>query len=90
MGIAGMVLGILATVFVWLPILGLIAIPIAVVGLPLSIAGLIKGRRRNTGTGTAIAGVLTNTFAMAVALLRQSFIDHFWRWLVWQAAMPPY
>ena len=43
MGVAGMILGILALVFFWVPVLNFILI---VVGLPLSIAGLVVGKQR--------------------------------------------
>ena len=69
MGIAGMVLGILAIVFVWIPWTGLIAVPLAAVGLPLSIAGFRNARRENTGAGMAIAGMVTNIVAAVIILL---------------------
>lgn len=69
MGIAGMILGILAIVFVWIPFIGLIAVPMVAVGLPLSIAGFRNARRHDTGSGMAIAGMVTNIVAMAVILL---------------------
>ena len=69
MGIAGMILGILAIIFVWIPFIGLIAIPMVAIGLPLSIIGFRNARRQDTGAGMAIAGMVTNIVAMAVILL---------------------
>ena len=69
MGIAGMILGILAIIFVWIPVIGLIAIPMVAVGLPLSIVGFRNARRLNTGAGMAIAGMVTNIVAVAGILL---------------------
>lgn len=69
MGIAGMILGILAMIFVWIPLVGIIAIPMVAVGLPLSVAGLIIARRNDDGAGTAIAGMVTNVIAAAIILV---------------------
>ena len=69
MGIAGMILGILAIIFVWIPVIGLIAVPMVAVGLPLSIVGFRNARRNNTGAGMAIAGMVTNIVAVAGILL---------------------
>ena len=69
MGIAGMILGILAIIFVWIPVIGLIAIPMVAVGLPLSVVGFRNARRLNTGAGMAIAGMVTNIVAVAGILL---------------------
>ena len=66
MGIAGMILGILAVVFAIIPIFGwIISIPCVLVGLPLSIIGLIQNRRRGQGYGMAIAGIVTNSLAVS-------------------------
>ncbi len=46
MNIAGMVLGIIAIMFAWIPIIGFISIPLVVIGLPLSFFGLLRSRRR--------------------------------------------
>ena len=63
MGIAGMILGILAVVFAIIPIFGwIIAIPCLLLGLPLSIIGLIQNRRRGHGYGMAIAGIIYQLF----------------------------
>ena len=70
MGIAGMILGILAVVFAIIPIFGwIIAIPCLLLGLPLSIIGLIQNRRRDQGYGMAIAGIVTNCLAVVVIIL---------------------
>lgn len=67
MDIAGMVLGILAIVFVsWTPIdlAGKwTAVPLVVVGLPLSVVSFQNARRNNTRSGIAIAGMVTNLVA---------------------------
>ena len=70
MGIAGMVLGILAVIFAVIPIFGwIISIPCLMVGLPLSIIGFTQNRKRGRGYGMAIAGIITNIVAIAVVVL---------------------
>ena len=66
MGTAGMVLGILAIIFVWVPILNWILI---LVGLPLSIAGLIVGKQRGEATGMAIAGIVLNSIPIVISII---------------------
>ena len=71
MGAAGMVLGILAIVFIVMPFAPLdeiIAGLMAVAGLPLSIIGYRDARRRNAEAGLAIAGIVTNLIAVAMLI----------------------
>ena len=73
MDIAGMVLGILAIVFVWTPFGGApewASAPLVVVGLPLSMVSFQNARRNNTRSGIAIAGMVTNIVAAAMLLGR--------------------
>ena len=70
MGIAGMVLGIIAVVFAFIPLVGLfIAIPCIAVGLPLSIIGFVRNRRRNQSRGMATAGIACNSVALVVTII---------------------
>ncbi len=66
MGVAGMVLGILAVVFFWVPILNWILI---LVGLPLSIVGLVVGKQRGEPTGMAIAGIVLNCIPIVINII---------------------
>lgn len=66
MGIAGMVLGILAIVFFWVPVLNWILI---LVGLPLSVVGLVQGRQRGEATGMAIAGIVLNCIPIGINII---------------------
>ena len=61
MGIAGMVLGIVALVFCWL---WFISLPCAIVGLILSIMAMKKGEK-----GMAVAGLVCSIIALAVAVI---------------------
>jgi hypothetical protein len=70
MGVAGMVLGIIAIVFIFIPFVGIIvAFPCMVVGLPLSIVGLVQGRNNGTGIGMAVAGMVCNLIAIVIFVL---------------------
>lgn len=63
LGTAGFVLGLLALLFSFIPIIGVIAWPLGIVGLVLGVIGIIRARNGladNQGmaiTGTALAGV---------------------------------
>lgn len=64
-----MILGIIGVVFAFIPFVGpFIAIPCILVGLPLSVAGFVKNRRRGLGAGRAIAGMVCNGVAIIVAI----------------------
>lgn len=66
MGIAGMVLGIVAIVFGVVPggwVLSLFLVP---VGLPLSCVGFYRNRKAGQGSGMSIAGMATNIVALAL------------------------
>ncbi len=53
LGMASLVLGIIACIFCWIPLFGLFVIPIAVIGLVLAIIGFVMARQ-NKETGIAI------------------------------------
>ena len=64
MSFAGMVLGIVAVTLAWIPIIGVVSIPLVLVGMPLSIIGFRQRRRRGAGLGVAAAGLVTNSVAL--------------------------
>ena len=66
MGIAGMILGILAVVFFWVPFLNWVLI---LVGLPLSIIGFVTARQRGQPTGMALAGIILNSIPILINIL---------------------
>jgi hypothetical protein len=66
MGVAGMVLGILAVVFFWVPVFNWMLIA---VGLPLSIAGLVVGKQRGEPVGMAIAGIVLNCIPLVISII---------------------
>ncbi len=68
MSIAGMILGIMAIMFAWIPIIGFISIPLVIIGLPLSIFGLLRSRSRGKGIGMAVTGLVANTAALSISI----------------------
>lgn len=65
-----MILGIIAVVFAFIPLVGLfIAIPCVAVGLPLSVIGFVRNRRRNQGRGMATAGIACNAVALLMTII---------------------
>lgn len=73
LAIASLIIGVLAIIGSWLPILNNISFFFAIVGLILSIVGLfavLKGKK--SGKGLAIAGVVLNVLAIVITLATQS------------------
>ena len=68
MNTAGMILGIVAVPLGCLPLVGFIALPFAVVGIPLSGVGMSRNRRRGEGTGQALTGLILNIVASALGV----------------------
>ena len=70
MAIAGLVLGIFALVYAFVPGLGItISIPCAVVGLVLSIVGFFLNKRQGKGYEAAIAGMVISISAIVLSNL---------------------
>ena len=59
LGIASLVLGIIACIFCWIPLLGLLVLPLALIGLVLAIVGLIlAGVSKKTGFAFPVSGLI--------------------------------
>jgi hypothetical protein len=72
LAIASMVLGIIALLLSWIPIINNVAAIIAVVGLGLGIPALIRARRgTHSGSGMAITGLVTSVLAIVLVILTQ-------------------
>ena len=70
MAVSGMVLGIIALVFGFIPLFGaFIAFPCLAVGLPLSGVAFYQGRKRGIAVGMAIAGLAMNIIAFVLITL---------------------
>ena len=74
LAIASMVLGILALLLSWIPIINNLAAVLALVGLGLGIPALIFSRRgTHGGTGLAITGLVTSVVALVLVVVTQLF-----------------
>ncbi|SEK84603.1 hypothetical protein SAMN04515665_105215 [Blastococcus sp. DSM 46786] len=74
LAIASMVLGIIALLLSWVPIVNNVAAVIALVGLGLGIPALLRARRgTHGGTGMAITGLITSVLAVVVVFATQAF-----------------
>ena len=72
LAIASMVLGIIALLLSWVPIVNNVAAIIAIVGLGLGIPALIRARRgTHNGMGLAITGLVTSVLAIVLVILTQ-------------------
>lgn len=67
--IASIVVGAIAAIICWVPIINRLAAVFALVGLGLGLGGLSAARRSNDGGGRAIGGIALSVTALAVALL---------------------
>lgn len=69
LGVASLILGIVAFLFCWIPLLGIISTPLSALGLVLGIIGfLVAVFRRGAGIGYPIAGSLVSGFALFIAI----------------------
>lgn len=77
--LAGMVCGIVSLVIGWLPFVGLLGLVAALVGLGLSIPGLLRGRETGERKGFAVTGVVTSSIGVLVGGLGIVFTVLLWR-----------
>jgi hypothetical protein len=68
LGIASLVLGVVAFLFCWVPWLGLLSMPLSAIGLLLGVSGfLVAISRGASGIGYPVAGALTAGLALLIA-----------------------
>jgi hypothetical protein len=67
--LAGMVCGIVGLVISWVPLLGLLGIVAAIVGLCLSISGLRRSRETGERRAFAITGIVTSAAGIALGVV---------------------
>ncbi len=73
LGIAALVLGVLAFLFCWVPLLGAITLPLSGLGALLGIIGIIIAlTRKGAGIGFPIAGTAVSVLALVIALVMTS------------------
>lgn len=68
MGIASLILGILALTVAWVPCVGVYAIVFSIVGLVLGAVAYPKAKKAGKGTGLALAGLICNIVATGLAI----------------------
>ena len=66
---AGFVLGLLGLLGCWIPVLNIVAIILAVLGVVLAGVGLAKSKRAGAGRGLAIAGLVLGVLAVIFAII---------------------
>lgn len=69
MGIAGLVCGILAVVFIFIPGLGLIGPIIGIIGIVLSAVGRKKAIDNGLDTGLATAGLVLSIIGTVLSII---------------------
>lgn len=70
LGTAGFVLGLIGLVLSFIPIIGIVAWPLVIVGLVLSILGVIRaGNGQATNRGLAIAGTALSAVGLVICIL---------------------
>ena len=68
LGVAALILGIVAFLICWVPLIGMIGVPLSALGLLLGLVGLIVAvLRKGAGIGYPIAGIAVSGLALAVA-----------------------
>ncbi|HRG01037.1 MAG: DUF4190 domain-containing protein [Bacteroidia bacterium] len=67
LGIAGLVLGILAAVVSFVPCLGMYAMFPGIIGLVLSIISIVQANKAGAAKGMAIAGLVCSLVGIAIA-----------------------
>ena len=67
LGIAGLVLGILAAVLSFVPCLGMYAMFPGIIGLVLSIISIVQANKAGAAKGMAIAGLVCSLVGIAIA-----------------------
>jgi len=76
LGIASLVLGIVACVFCWIPFLGLFIIPISAIGFLLAVAGIIMaGVSKKTGFAFPISGLVVCVLSVFIAFTFTGVLD---------------
>jgi hypothetical protein len=70
LGTAGFVLGLIGLLFSFIPIVGVVAWPLVILGLVLSLVGVVRARSgRASNGGLAIAGVVLSALGLLVCVL---------------------
>ncbi|QSH40898.1 hypothetical protein P0136_10830 [Lentisphaerota bacterium ZTH] len=74
MGVAALVIGIVAVVFSFVPYLGFLAIAMAIVGFILGVVDVSCKSKAKLPTGNGIAGIVLNSVAIVASLIMCTLI----------------
>jgi hypothetical protein len=75
LGIAALILGVLAFLLCWVPLVGVLTLPLSGLGLIFGIVGLlISVTRKGSGIGYPIAGGIVSTLALIIAIAQIAVI----------------
>jgi hypothetical protein len=69
MGIASMVLGIVSLVVMFIPGIGIIAIPMSIIGIILGAVGKKQLSAAGQPSGFAVAGIVTGIIALVISAI---------------------
>lgn len=69
LGTAGFVCGLIGLLFSPIPIVGIIAWPLVILGLALSSVGFSRGKKDATPTGLAVAGIACSSVGLLICVL---------------------
>jgi hypothetical protein len=69
MGIAGLVLGILAAIGGWIPGISYVAWLLAIIGIVMSAIGMSKAKKANQSAGVSIAGLVLSIIGLVIGFL---------------------
>lgn len=89
LAIASLVLGIGASCFAFIPVVGFLSVPFALVGLALGIAGFNRARHGFEGKGLATVGIATSLLALAISVAWVSVFSDASQKLSARSPVPP-
>jgi hypothetical protein len=69
LGIAALVLGILAILFAFIPIVGIASYPLAIVGVVLGLVGLGRVRTGRSSRGITLAGLIASVLGLVLVIV---------------------
>jgi hypothetical protein len=74
-GITSLILGIIAFLLCWLPLIGMLTIPLSLLGVIFGSIGLaVALRRQGSGAGYPCAGIAVGLFALLIGLVQVAVV----------------
>lgn len=72
-GLAALIVGLVALLLCWVPLVNLLLIPVGAAGIGLAVTALVLGRRSRSGRGLAVAGLVLSVAGTVGAGLAHAF-----------------